>query len=31
MNQRRLVSTLDANSIDYITVDGALPEEKVGI
>jgi hypothetical protein len=28
-NQRRLVSTLEANKIDYITVDGANPDQKV--
>jgi hypothetical protein len=28
-NQRRLVSTLEANKIDYILVDGADPDQKV--
>ena len=28
-NQRRLISSMEANNIDFITVDGALPEEKV--
>ena len=28
-NQRRLVSSMEANNIDFITVDGALPDQKV--
>jgi hypothetical protein len=30
-NQRRLISTLEANKIDFVTVDGANPDQKVRI
>lgn len=28
VNQRRVVSSFEANKIDYISIDGALPENK---
>lgn len=28
VNQRRVASSFEANKLDYITIDGALPENK---